>query len=231
MSTQYISADLGEPILFRTTGTDVYDATLTTGSLWLRSDRYYTQIEDEARRDQSEGINVGKLTAPLRIQPKNGVEIVFRGEGQVGQQIVPHYIVSLHGSSIFHEQLRLFGGYTFGIKSISKLAAEILYQSSKMLKCVGYRYGQVFYQYASLAQSNIQTGGSAICIGGEPPIYINPLNTDVLRKQPVKPFIEQDEWRIVIFTDGYLEDDAIAPLRINVDVSHFYAYQRADEDS
>jgi hypothetical protein len=94
-----------------------------------------------------------------------------------------------------------------------------------MLKCVGYRYGAVYYQYAALALSHHQIGSSAMSLGGAPPVYLNPLSTDVLRKQPVMPFIEQDEWRIVIFTEGYLEDDPTAPLRINVDPSHFYAYQ------
>ena len=39
------------------------------------------------------------------------------------------------------------------------------------------------------------------------------------------PFIEQDEWRIVIFTEGYLEGDPMAALKINVEPSHFYAYR------
>jgi hypothetical protein len=58
----------------------------------------------------------------------------------------------------------------------------------------------------------------------QPPLYLDPLNTDVLRKQPIRPFIEQDEWRIVIFTEGYLNDDPHAPLQIQVDPSHFYPY-------
>ncbi len=65
-----------------------------------------------------------------------------------------------------------------------------------------------------------------MCIGGNPPVYLNPLNTDVLRKRPIVPFIEQDEWRIVILTNGYLGDDPNAPLQLNVDPSNFYAYQQ-----
>jgi hypothetical protein len=143
---QPIDADFDEPILFRTTNAEVYKATLSTGSLWLRSDQYYREIEDQARRDEFEGLNSSKLTIPLRIQIPNGPFIHIEGSGDVGQQIVPHYILSLHGTSISHEQLASFGECTLGIKSLSKLSAEILYQSSLRLKCHGYRFGQVFYQ-------------------------------------------------------------------------------------
>lgn len=219
-----IDSDFDEPILFRTTSADVYKSTLETGSLWLRSDCYYREIEDEARRDNSEGISSAKITVPLRFHPKNGYPLEITGTGSIGQQIRSHYILSLHGSSISEAQLSAFGGHIFGIKSISKLSAEILYRSSLVLKCDGYRFGAVYYRHATLALSHHQQGSAAMCLGGSPSVYLNPLDTDVLRKDPVTPFIEQDEWRIAIFTNGYLEGDSSIPLPINVDPLHFYPY-------
>jgi hypothetical protein len=79
------------------------------------------------------------------------------------------------------------------------------------------------YQYTALTQSN-QPQGAAISIGGEPNVYLKSINTDVLRKEPVQPFIEQDEWRIVVFTNGYYKNDPMEPLDIFVEPSHFYEY-------
>jgi hypothetical protein len=222
-----IFADIEEPILFRTTNATVYEATLNSGSLWLRSDRYYREIEDQVRKDDGEGIDSGKTTIPLQFDLPGNSSIAISGDGLIGQEIVPHYILSMHGPSISVEQLHLFGGNTFGIRTISKLSTEILFRSSHLTKCVGYRFGAVYYQYATLARSLRSFGGPAIRLTDNPPVYLNPLITDVLRKLPVKPFIEQDEWRIVIFTKGYLSDDPEMPLRINVDPSHFYPYQQA----
>ena len=131
----------------------------------------------------------------------------------------------MHGASIAPRQLSAFGGVTFGIRSLSKLAAEVLYQSSKVLDCGGYRFGPVRYQYASLSLFGLPIGSAAIALGGSRPAYINPLDTDVLRKEPILPFIHQDEWRIAIFPRGYLQDDPNAPLEIFVDPSHFYCYE------
>jgi len=226
-----IRASFDQPILFRTTNAEVYKTTLMTGSLWLRSDEYYRQVDDRIRRDESEGVNESKITVPLRIHPENGSSIEISGPGRIGQRIQPHYILSLHGSSISEGQLRSFGGCTFGIKNISKLSAEVLYRASLILNCAGYRFGPVSYRYATLALSHSHNGSSAICIGGAPPVYLNPWNTDVLTKQPIRPLTEQDEWRIVIFTDGYLKDNVDTPLQIKVDLSHFYAYQPFETDS
>jgi hypothetical protein len=171
-------------------------------------------------------VNSSKLTIPLRVQLPAGSFIQIEGSGDVGQQIVPHYILSLHGMSISPEQLASFGKCTFGIRSLSNLSAEILYRSSLKLKCRGYRFGQVFYQHAALAQSQSQIGASALQLGDAPPLYLNPLNTDVLRKKPIRPFIEQDEWRIVVLTERYVSADPKAPLQINVDPAHFYPYSQ-----
>jgi hypothetical protein len=130
----------------------------------------------------------------------------------------------MHGSSISQTQLTAFGEYTFGVRNIAKLSAEILYRASQTVPCVGYRYGAVYYQHATLALSHSQIGSSAMQVAEKPSVYLNPLNTSVLRKQPVVPFIEQDEWRIVILTTGYAGEDPMAPLKINVDPAHFYPY-------
>lgn len=221
---------MDEPILFRSTTADAYKATLEAGSIWLRSDQYFREIEDKARQDKLEGVNAGKTTVPLRLTPAGGPIVNVCGSGHIGQQIVPHYILSMHGSSIAEAQRISFGGHTFGIKSISRLSAEILYRSSQVLRCNGFRYGAVYYQYTALAQSFSQKGGSAICLGGAPPIHLNPVNTEVLRKEPVLPFILQDEWRIVIFVQEYLRADPAIPLQINVAAKHFYEYLHAAAD-
>ena len=65
---------------------------------------------------------------------------------------------------------------------------------------------------------------AAIKLDGNPAVAIKSINTDVLRKEPVEPFIFQDEWRIAIFSSGYLNDDPNEPLKINVDPNNFYEY-------
>jgi hypothetical protein len=221
-----VRADLNEPIIFRTTNADVYQATLASGSLWLRSDQYYREVEDLARKDAGEGVNASMTTLPLRFASETGPRLQICGEGHIGQQIVPHYILSMHGASISYEQLCSLGGCTFGIRSVTILCAEVLYRSSLVLPCHGYRYGPVHYQFTPLTQSR-DSSGSAMKISETPPTYLKSLNTDVLRKLPIKPFVEQDEWRIAIFTDGYIGSDPMLPLKINVDPHHFYAYQSA----
>ena len=220
----HIAADLDQPILFRTTNAANADAALASGSIWLRSDAYYRQIEDQCRSDDCEGVKFAKVTIPLRVHVPNGPNIEIRGPGSIGQEIVPHYILSLHGSSISKVQLDAFGPKTFGIRNVAKLSAEILYRASLTLDCSGYRYGPVSYRSATLALSQISVGASAIQLRSAPPLYLNPLATDVLVKRPVAPFIEQDEWRIVIFTRKYLSNDVNAPLKLEVEPVHFYPY-------
>lgn len=219
-----IHTDLGEPILFRTTSKQVYESTLETGSIWLRSDKYYRELEDNVRNDASESGNPGTTSVPLRIATPNGPEIDIHGPGQVGQFVAPHYLVSLHGSSIAPSERDAFGGHTFGVRSLSRLSAEILYQCSRQIRCVGYRFGHVAYQYAAFAIMLQSNGGAAIQIGDNPAHFLNPINTEVLRKRPIKPFIDQDEWRIVVFTDGYIGGDPSVPLKINVEKTHFFPY-------
>lgn len=219
-----IGTAIGQPIVFRTTARPVYDATLRSGCLWLRSDEYFRQLEDSVRNDCSEGINAGTTTVPLRFQTPDGASVQIEGNGHIGQQIVPHYMLCMHGSSISAEQLDAFGGCTFGITNIAKLAAEILYRCSMQADVTGYRYGQVTYQHTALSLLHSVRGSAAIKLCKAPPLYLNPIDTHVLRKAPLRPFIEQDEWRIVVFTGHYLNDDPLAPFQVNVSPHHFFPY-------
>lgn len=222
--TGKIQADLGAPILFRTTSEQVCQSALDTGSLWLRSDSYYRGLEDKFRNDELEGVSSSKGSIPLRFKSENGPEITFSGGGHIGQVIVTHYLACFHGASLSLDQWQDFGGHSFGVRNFSRLVAEILFRCSKIIGCTGYRYGSVSYQHSVLSHSAHTVGGAAIEISGNPPTYVNPLSTDVLRKQPKPPFILQDEWRVAIFTSGYVDDDPMAPLCINVDPANFYEY-------
>lgn len=227
-SSQRVSADLGDPILFRTTNDEVYRAALQEGSLWLRSADYYRQLEDQVRRDHMEGVSGGRTTIPLRLGFQNENNMLdIQGSGTIGQVIVPHYVLSLHGTSISPAQLQSFGGHTFGIRSLFKLTMEVFHQASQIIDCHRYRFGAVSYRYTALAQARAVTGSGAIQLSEKPPLYLNPADTDVLRKLPVMPFVEQDEWRVVIFTNGYVDGDVNAPLKIKVRPSHFYPYSSA----
>jgi hypothetical protein len=218
-----IQSEFEEPILFRTTDRNVYDATLSNGSLWLRSGKYYRDLEDQIRRDISEGGNYGRVTLPLQLLEENAPQLTISGTGDIGEELPPHYILSLHGPSISEEQRASFGGCTFGIKCITTLTAEIVFRCSSLLRCVAYRYGPIRYQYGTLSRSR-RGIGAPICLAHNPPAYLTLVNTDLLRKAPVRPFIEQDEWRIVLMTDGYLDGDGDVPLKLNVDTLNFYPY-------
>ena len=146
-----ILADYNEPILFRTVDAQVYQSTLDTGSLWLRSDEYYRDIEDAARQDGSEGLNMSLISLPIRIARPGATTINIEGDGRIGMSIRPHYIASFHGLSIDKQQMLDFGEHTFGVKSLSRLSAEVLSQACLQLRCVGYRYGAVAYQRTNLA--------------------------------------------------------------------------------
>lgn len=222
MEDSFIQAKFYEPILFRTCDREVYGATLNTGSLWLRSNTYYQQIEDAERQDRGEGVSATRLGLPIRLKNKSGMAFEMRGEGSVGQLIVPHYIVSLHGLGIKEKIHQGFGGHTLGVRCLADLAAEVLYQASLQIQVNGYRYGQVAYQHTALMLKHAQDSQGAATSFGD--VALGSINTDVLRKDPIEPFVGQDEWRIALFTDGYLNDDPMQPLKINVDPGHFYEY-------
>lgn len=219
----FIQTAYDRPVIFRTVGESVYSSSISDGSIWLRSSQYYRNIEDAARKDVSEGVNGTRTSFPLRFNAEGGPAITLEGTGSVGCEIIPHYIFSMHGAGISEEIRNSFGNYTFGIKCILKLSAEILYQASKQITVTGYRYGQVSYQHTALTISQ-HSNTAAINIGDEPPEYIKSINTDVLRKDPVEPFIRQDEWRIAIFSPDIVGNDPNMPLKINVDPDHFFEY-------
>lgn len=219
-----IQAALNEPILFRTSSEKVYKSAISRGSIWLRSAQYFRELEDTSRSDRGEGVNSGTTAIPLQISPERGPETTIAGRGHIGQGIGPHYILSLHGNSVFPSQREAFGGWTFGVKSLFLLSTEIVFRASLQLPVTGYRFGQVRYQYAGMSQSHSSVGSAAITISEVPPLYLNPFDTDVLRKLPIAPFTEQDEWRIAVFTRGYLNQDPHLPLMLEVEPSHFYPY-------
>jgi hypothetical protein len=92
------------------------------------------------------------------LKTDNGVTINISGDGKVGQALEPNYIISLHGTSISDSQRMGFGGFTYGVKSIAKLSAQILYDASKVIDIVGYRFGQVAYQSTALMQTQNRNG-------------------------------------------------------------------------
>ena len=139
MNKNDIQTGLDRPIIFRTVSESVYKSSLETGSIWLRSSHYYRKIEDEVRVDKSEGVNGAKCLFPLNFNPKSAQAISLQGGGSVGCEIVPHYIMSLHGTSIADDVRKGFGGRTMGIRCIADLSAEVLYQVSKQLPVTGYR--------------------------------------------------------------------------------------------
>jgi len=218
-----IISEFDRPIVFRTVNAEVYESTLKYGSLWLRSSDYYVNIEDIARSDKSEGSNGAKTLLPLSFHPEGGTKQTYYGDGIIGHKIPPHYIFSMHGTSVSGRVRKDLGEYTFGIKCISRLSAEILHEASKYLPVVGYRFGQVSYQYTALCRS-LHPRSAAVGLGGTLPESLQSIDTDVLRKEPVLPFIEQDEWRIVIFTNGYINNDFNEPLKLNINPNNFYEY-------
>lgn len=223
MPQSNIQTEYDSPIIFRTCTQEVHDATCDTGSLWLRTSHYYRKIEDIARRDLGEGVNGTSVGLELSITPENANGIRLKGTGTIGCEIIPHYLISFHGAAIKEKTRRDFGCYTLGVKSLTKLSAEIVYQASLQVDVTGYRYGPVSYQNTALTLSN-SGSSAAIEMTGTPAVYLKSINTDVLRKLPVEPFISQDEWRIALFVKNYLKDDINEPLKINVSPSHFYKY-------
>ena len=181
--------------------------------------------EDLARADRLEGVGGTKAHIPLRFKYESSPELTIQG-GTIGQKIVPHYILSLHGTALSEEYRSSFGGHTFGVKCIARLAAEVLYQASKQLCVHGYRFGPVSYQHTAICISH-SGQGAAIGLGGTPQMSLRSLDTDVLRKEPVEPFISQDEWRIVVFPASYVKGDPKEPLKINVSPDHFFEYIRS----
>ncbi|TFH89130.1 hypothetical protein [Vibrio ouci] len=221
----YIKADFDEPFLFRTASKLVCDNTLKNGEIWLRTNLYYQQIEDKARVDNNEGLSSSKIEFPISVKSDNGVFIDISGDrtGTMGTNVPPHYLISLHGTSISKQQHTDFGGVTFGISSFSVLTKQIIEETSKQIKVLGYQAGPVSYQFTSLVQTE-KRNGAILEITDNPPHYLSTVDMTALRKEPILPFIEQDEWRIVVFTNGFIKGDHLAPLKLKVDKNLFYEY-------
>lgn len=218
-----ILADRDHPILFRTVNEFVFKSTLETGSVWLRSDQYYRRIEDKVRQDSAEGLNGGLTALPLRLSlDRPGSEATFQGGGKIGQFLPPHYILSLHGSSISPGQHASFGGFTLGVKSIIRLAEDIYEKAKKVIGEHQWFCGHVAYQRAALMLT--VDSRAPVIYGLDAPLAIAVYRPAIMRKDPVWPFIEQDEWRIVLFPEQYLDNDPDTPIRLTVDPNHFYPY-------
>ncbi len=221
-----IAAEMDSPILFRTVNFEVYEQTLTRGSIWLRSDAYYRALEDEVRRDTGEGFSAGTTSLPLRIpltsDDGNVQEMLLSGSGKTGQFLKPHYIMSMHGSSISVVEREKFGGYTLGIRSPGQLSNELSEKAEAHVSVVEWVCAQVMYLRPALTLTRCPLGGAPIQLGSD--TFLSTCGRNALWKDPVSPFIEQDEWRLVIFVDHYLNGDPMAPLKLNVDASNFYRY-------
>ena len=218
-----VNTKLDEPILFRTVKNDVYPHTLSGGSIWLRTNVFYQELEadDLSREDRFEGINVSGLFTEFNFE--GGMRIKCEHGGLLGTEHPTHYVMSLHGLNI-KEEIRLgFGGNTLGIKSLVDLANDVLQQASKQINVSQCGYGQVSYQYLGLKRTRANTTGKIIgyYVDGIPEALVQ-YNPNVMTKIPIEPFIGQDEWRIILQTDKPLNDDPMEPLKINVDPSHFY---------
>lgn len=224
-----IATEIDSPILFRTVKPDVYEQTLEHGSIWLRSDAYYRTIEDEARRDMGEGFSAGTTTVPLRLPftSDDGQvhEMLLGGSGNAGQFLQPHYILSMHGSSITDTQREMFGGCTLGIRSPGQLAKELFESAEALVPVTEWVCAQVMYLRPAFTLTRIPLGGAPIQLGSN--TFLSTCGRNVLWKDPVLPFIEQDEWRIVIFVNHYLNDDPMEPLKLKVDAVNFYPYLKS----
>lgn len=221
----YIKSDFDEPFLFRTASKFVCNNTLNNGELWLRTNLYYQKIEDKARVDNKEGFSGSKIEFPIEVKSDNDVFIELSGDGtgSMGTNVAPHYIISLHGTSISKQQHVDFGGVTFGIKSFSVLTKQIVEAASKQIRVLGYQSGPVAYQFTALTQTK-NRNEALIEITEQPPHYLRTIDRTALRKEPILPFIEQDEWRIVIFSDSFVKNDPEAPLVLKVDRDLFFEY-------
>ena len=188
----------------------------------MRSTHYYRGIEEDlARVDGNEGVNTIPHSFPLHFDPDISFVTTISGSGRIGCEIRCAYILSLHGTGIDPSTRATFGDHMFGIKSLYKLVNDIVYQASQQVEVIGHRYGQVSYQYTPLTVSK---NGNNSAIELKEGFYLKSLYTEILRKDPVIPFILQDEWRIAIFVPQYINNDSSEILKINVNRENFYSY-------
>jgi hypothetical protein len=216
-----VQSDLELPLVFRTTTEKVYRSTTDTGEIWLRSDEYFRKFEDKVRNDELESLSAGKHRFPLRL-PSGPLQQI-EGDGHLAESLAPHYILSLHGTSIAEPIRQEFGGFTFGVTSIDLLARHVFSECSKRISCHQWNWNQVVYQHSALRISADEKG-APFQFANDPSRCLRIYNPHAFKKRPVYPFTEQDEWRIVIWTNGYLNEDPNAPFKVRVPPSLFYRY-------
>lgn len=219
---QYVQSNHEEPMLFRSCQKIAHEGAINEGSLWLRSSHYYRGLENDiVRMDGSEGVNFTPHRFPLKFDSRHTLVSTISGDGSIGCEIIACYILSMHGTGIREDIRRGFGEYMFGIKSIYKLVHDVLYQAQKQVNVIAHRYGQVSYQYTPLTLSRNRNSASITLSKN---LFLKSQNTDILRKAPIAPFIYQDEWRIALFVNEYINNDEAEILKINVNSENFYDY-------
>jgi hypothetical protein len=225
-----IQSDLDRPVLFRTTTESVYRSTTDNGEIWLRADEYFRRLEDKVRNDELESASAGKHQFPLNLNPPSSHAVHLTGNGHIAESPKPHYILSLHGTSIVEETRKGFGGFTFGIRNIDLLARHIFEECRKQITCNQWNWDQVRYQHSALRISE-DGKGAAIQFGDGQSRALRVFDVSPFRKRPIPPFTQQDEWRIVMWSEGYLKGDSKEPLIVRVPPSLFYRYLEAAVDS
>ncbi len=213
------------PVIFRTTCGYAYAQSVDEGSLWLRPLDYFEKLEKESVGDKSEPYNV----APSRMK-------VHLSDGKVWNKLddnlfikipkLKQYIACFHGPAISDKQRENFGGCTFSIKNVNCLITEIYRECIKQVnpfidsstnQSRNPRFGKVFYQYVGI---NFTRNVEAFQFSTG--IYLGYHLQDDFRKDPLPEFIDQDEYRFIVYVDNYISDDPEVPLKINVDPRNFY---------
>lgn len=213
-----VQSNLDYPLIFRTSTESVYRSTTENGEIWLRSDECFRSLEDKVRNDALESLSAAGHKFPLLVS-----NLHLEGDGNLSEEFLPHYILSLHGTSIKDEVRRGFGGFTFGVKNIDLLARHIFEECRKQIACTQWEWAPIAYQYSALKISEDQTG-APIQVGHDPSRFLGVWRPSPFRKRPIPPFIYQDEWRIVLRTNGYINRDSSVPLKVRVPPSLFYEY-------
>lgn len=218
-----VQSDLDQPIVFRTATENAYRSTTETGEIWLRSDEYFRKLEDKVRNDELESLSAGKHQLPYSLVAPNSPHIHLEGDGNIAESLLPHYILSLHGTSITESIRKEFGGFTFGVKNIGLLAQHIFEECRKQITCHQWNWDQIRYQHSALRISE-DDKGAPIKFGECPSRCLRIYQPHAFKKRPILPFVQQDEWRIVIWTEGYLKGNPTEPLIVRVPPSLFYRY-------
>ena len=219
--------DVGLPQLYRSTNESVYNKTVNEGVLWLRTDQYLRDLEEEeisARADDEEGRiilsafgdhGIGKIE-PMRED----------AVAKMGWNTEKHYILSLHANNADIPKLykRFSATHTFCIRNVIELSQEIVYELNRKFPyySINSSVHQVTYlQYARAWQSEMNKNDSG---EKEMNVYFVPSVSNAVNPIAVKHpyFGYQDEWRItVVFKDKktgksiYVDDDDKIIVAVN----------------